>query len=261
MRNAKPLPTLVVDVPFSGRAVVDPRVQPRLAPGNGPVAGAIGLASPVDENTWLEYGYLVKTLLSGAERMDMYRLRARVFCRELRWAAEDRHGLERDGFDRHCTHLAIVDPAGLVVATARIATSTQPWMLDGPFAEFMNTREQLIRNRHVVEISRLATDPRVRNSRLANGYTIADLLYKSLFNYCMAREMHRAYAIVSATMWRHMRMHGLIGAVIGPFRVMTDGVKAGLVCVDWQAFDSVARDRDPGRWRWYTSWQETRLVP
>jgi N-acyl-L-homoserine lactone synthetase len=257
VRTAKPLPVSAGEILFRENAAAGTCVRTLPTQRNAAVAGPGGLTVSVDTQPWCEDGYCVKTLLSAAERIDMYRLRARVFCRELHWVGEDGYGLESDECDRQCSHLAVIDPAGRVVATARVATSSQQWMLDGPFANFLPANGSLHRGGKVVEISRLATDPAARNARLTNGYTVADLLYKSLFNYCMSRSQHLAYAVVSAAMWRHMRMHKLIGTTVGLFRVMADGVRAGLVCIDWKEFAAVTPDRDPVRWDWYATWQPT----
>jgi N-acyl-L-homoserine lactone synthetase len=213
-----------------------------------------GATIPANAQTWWEDGYCVKSQLTASEREDMYRLRTRVFCRELRWVEEGATGLEKDEFDRRCTHLAVISPSGTVVATARVAFATQSWMLDRPFRSFLPESGDLRRSRHVAEISRLAMDSSVRNVLLSRGFSMADLLYKSLFNFCMSNNLYVNYAIVSAAMWRHMCMHGLTGKLIGSFRIMDDGVKAGLVEIDWKSFVATNRRKHPELLHWYTTW-------
>jgi N-acyl-L-homoserine lactone synthetase len=231
-------------------------------PGPSRTSGSQDAAgAPPGSQTWWEGDYRIKTQLTAAERASMYRLRTRVFSHELRWVAERADGFERDEFDLQCSHLAVIDPQGEVVATARVSFSTQPWMLDRPFWNLRPPSGELCRGRHVGEISRLAIDAGVRSVRLRCGRTMADLLYKSLFNFCLLHDLRVNYAVVSAAMWRHMRMRGLAGALLGSFHAMEDGVKAGLVLVDWNGFIATNRRMRPELLKWYLDWESVSHVP
>lgn len=103
------------------------------------------------------------------------------------------------------------------------------------------------------EISRLAPDLRVRNRRVSAGFFVADLIYKSLFNFCLLHDVRFSCAVVSLAMWRHMHMRGLFCTPVGGFRRVEDGHEASLVRIDWQSFLVRSRWYNPSLLKWYTT--------
>ncbi|MBV6633804.1 MAG: GNAT family N-acetyltransferase [Alphaproteobacteria bacterium] len=86
-----------------------------------------------------------------------WRLRYRVFNRELGWAIKDQDLLEIDGFDNDASHFAVVEGSQLVGYWRAIRTD-RPYLLDTEFPELFGDRPP-IKSSDVWEISRLVIEP------------------------------------------------------------------------------------------------------
>lgn len=182
-----------------------------------------------------DFGYLTRWPLNAKERSDAYSLRAQVFGSELGWAPQTAGGLEVDEFDNTSLHFGIFDPAGRIVATARVTPAGQAWMLDSCFRTLWPENVPLYQHAQACEISRLAVCTELRNRPVHHGVLLVDLLYKALFHFCLLHGIHYSYVAVTPHMLRHMRQRGLVCHRLAPFKRMPDYVDAGVVLVDWNA--------------------------
>lgn len=112
------------------------------------------------ESGYIESGYTIKWNLNPDDLGKVYRLRAKIFCGELRWVGRHCGEIERDEFDTDATHIAVFDTFGDIVATLRLIRSSSIWMIDKYFADLIPPDHMLRRQAGICEISRLAVDPR-----------------------------------------------------------------------------------------------------
>jgi N-acyl-L-homoserine lactone synthetase len=179
--------------------------------------------------------YHVTWVPNVSEIQALHRLRADVFCRELRWVGCRNDPVERDEFDGAAAHIVVVDPAGEVAATLRLIPGDARWMLDEVFRNLVAGRA-ILRRSDAAEASRLAVAKRARGagSRLDNGRRLADVVYKAAYVFCILHHIRYVYMVVSDTVLRHMSGAGLPCIPIAPPTVMPDGVSAVPVVLDWE---------------------------
>ncbi len=184
-----------------------------------------------------EKKYRIEYPLKGRRLMESYRLRSKVFTRELNWVGEISSNFEVDEFDRFAEHLGVIDENDNLVATIRFVSNSQVWLSEKYFPKILPENfYQLKSEEPTVELSRLSVDPSVRAVSVDGKWSVVDLLYKGVFRYCMDHSIYKAYTPVSLSLLRHIRRSNMPARKVGPVVTMPDGVKTTLVLVDWDEF-------------------------
>jgi N-acyl-L-homoserine lactone synthetase len=183
--------------------------------------------------TFDELNYQLKFQLKGKKLLDSYRLRAKVFCQELKWVGDNNTTFEIDEFDKISNHLGIINAKKDVVGTLRFTAHQHEWFMERYFPQLLPENFDKLKLPTSVEISRMAVENNIRACCNAEGKKIVDLLYKGIFQYCQARKITNTYLVVSTAIFRHFRMHRMPIRVISPVVVMPDGVKTVSAVLDW----------------------------
>ncbi|WNG61833.1 GNAT family N-acetyltransferase [Archangium gephyra] len=191
-----------------------------------------------------EDGYRVTWMPTRSELLRTYRLRADVFCRELRWVGSRTDLFECDEFDDGSTPIVVVDPLGEVAATARLVGSDNPWMFDRVFQGLCPPG--VIRRNGAMEASRLTVAEHARGVRLANGKWVSELVFKAVYALCAQRGVRYVYMVTSDVVARLLRSAGLPCETLAPYTRMPDGVRAAPLMLDWGRLDGSRRNH-----RWY----------
>ena len=89
---------------------------------------------------------------------EMYKLRYRVFCKELKWDVKTHDGIEKDEFDeKNAYYIIAKDEKGVVRGCQRLIEMTNPCMFDGPFNALLSSLKAF-KHPGYWEASRFAVD-------------------------------------------------------------------------------------------------------
>ena len=194
--------------------------------------------------------------LSAEYSFHYYHLRASVFRSELRWIGAPSDNLDIDPLDTQATHFLTLSPANKVIAALRILPAEEKWMLEEYFPKLIPLDTEL-HTSDACEISRLAIDKEWRNCFIDNDLTVADILYKGVFQYCLAHQIRVCNMVTTRALVSHLRKKGLPVQVIGS-QCMTDGLLAIMAQLDWFSFIDRNSRCCPTRLSWYLDLLKTR---
>jgi len=186
-------------------------------------------------NPYNQFTYQLKFKLKGKELLDSYRLRAKVFCNELKWVGDDNTKFETDAFDKTSNHLGVISEHTGLVGTLRFTSHQHEWFMERYFSKLLPDNFNQLKVPTSVEISRMAVENSIRACCMADGKKVVDLLYKGIYRYCHSRKITHAYIIISKSIFRHLRMHRMPIKLIGREVTMPDGVKTVAAELDWNA--------------------------
>ncbi|HEY5603363.1 MAG TPA: acyl-homoserine-lactone synthase [Gammaproteobacteria bacterium] len=196
-----------------------------------------------------EAGFKTLCGLSPEYSFDYYHLRASVFRAELRWIGAPSDDIDIDPLDTNAVHFFTLSPNDEVIAALRILPAREKWMLEEYFPALIPADAEL-HTLDACEISRLAIDKEWRNYQIDADLTVADVLYKGVFQYCLSRQIRLCNMVTTQALVGHLRKKGLPVKVIGSQR-MTDGLLAIMAQLDWFAFINENSHQCPVRLSWY----------
>jgi acyl homoserine lactone synthase len=130
--------------------------------------------------------YLIKPDNYSFHRQDldeMYKLRYRVFCKELKWEVKTHNGMEKDEFDQLNSYYVIYkDQDSIIKGCLRLIEMTKECMFDGPFRFLLPDTLASFKKPGYWEVSRLAIDTMYNEEEFKEIFTylIASLSYFSL---------------------------------------------------------------------------------
>jgi N-acyl-L-homoserine lactone synthetase len=191
--------------------------------------------------------YDVRWRVTEGELGQVFRLRADVFCRELRWIGSGDSERERDEIDDHAVHLAVLGDFE-ALATVRLTPARAPWMFDGVFRHLLPAGVPIENRQQSMEASRLAVAKHARHVRLGNGARMSDLMYKAAYVFCRMNGVRYLYIVTSDVVLRHMRAVGLPCVPLAPPMLMENCVRTVPAVIDWWAID-----KSTALYRWYDS--------
>ena len=180
--------------------------------------------------------YQIKCGPTQDELRAIFRLRAQVFCEELKWVGP--MPLETDEYDNCASYIAINKTKHLM-GTLRILDHTENWMLEKQFRGLAPDDLVAAKTQDSCEVTRLAVSKACRNIKFEKNASIADALYQGLFVYCISNNIRYVYMVVSTTILRVLRMSGLPCEPISKPQQMEDGVIAVSAKLDWNKFIEV----------------------
>lgn len=179
--------------------------------------------------------YRIKYHLKGKNLLDSYRLRASVFCHELKWVGNNDTEFEVDEFDKKSSHIGIIDSREDVVGTLRLTSHENYWFMEKYFTNLLPGNFQKMKLPSSIEATRLAVDNGLRAQPIKDQKGIVDLLYKGAFCYCQTHEISHIYIIASISILKFMRLHRMPVRAIGEITTMPDGIEAVAAVIDWGA--------------------------
>jgi acyl homoserine lactone synthase len=196
-----------------------------------------------------EAGFKTICGLSSEYIFDYYHLRASVFRSELRWIGSPSDNIDIDPLDTNAVHFFTLSPSDKLIAALRILPAHEKWMLEEYFPALIPAGAEL-HTLDACEISRLAIDKEWRNYQIDSDLTVADVLYKGVFQYCLSHQIRFCYMVTTQALVSHLRKKGLPVKVIGSQR-MTDGLLAIMAQLDWFSFINENSRQCPVRLSWY----------
>ncbi|WP_447043739.1 acyl-homoserine-lactone synthase [Vreelandella sp. H-I2] len=151
--------------------------------------------------------YRLEYPLCDCRLTQAFELRAKVFCRELRWVGHEGQLREVDAFDDSVWHLGVL-AQGKPAAYLRVHPYWAPWMIDSVFSDIAPTGCSL-RRPGVCEVSRLAVAPAFRRFAFSDNQTATSLILKLLYTFCTLNQIDKVYMIGTSRLLRALRLHGL----------------------------------------------------
>ena len=203
------------------------------------------------ESSYLhEPEYKIKFPLKNNQLINSYKLREQVFCKELNWAQSTKELLEIDEFDKNSQHLGVTDKHDNLLGTLRFTPSQHEWLMEKYFEDLLPLDFRYLKNRNSAEVTRMAIDSDSRAICVIDGRSIADLLYKGIYDYCKLNKLTRVYIVVSTSVLRHLKIRRMPVKSIGKSKVMPDGVKAVAAVIDWEVLMNSDNTKDKRFLKW-----------
>jgi N-acyl-L-homoserine lactone synthetase len=196
-----------------------------------------------------ESGFTTLRGLSAANASSYFKLRAAVFRSELQWIGSPSDETDTDSFDGNAVHFLTVNPDNDVVAALRIVPGNQVWMMEKYFDALLPINPQL-HTADNCEISRLAIDKSYRNYSIQKNITVAELLYKGVFQYCLSNRIRYCYMVTTLPLVQDLRKKGMPVEIVRSQR-MESGLLAFSAMLDWYSFIEENSHHDPKRITWY----------
>jgi N-acyl-L-homoserine lactone synthetase len=101
----------------------------------------------------------IKNLVDMEDRMQAYRLRNNIFCKELGWALQTENGLEIDEHDEEATFLGVLNKDGRLLAYLRIILADRRFMIEKEFLSLVSSGYIVRKKYDTIEVSRLCVAP------------------------------------------------------------------------------------------------------
>ena len=170
---------------------------------------------------------------TAEHKLSAYRLRHEVYCDELEWQPKHISGLEMDHHDKLADLVCVISSCGDVIATIRLLSKHDDWLVDECFANTLTTGTEQLKQQDCMEASRLAIDAQWRNISInESGASILDLLLITLINHAWEEQKQRQVLITTTpVMGVTLKRRGVAIEQPGPIGTMADNCKiASFVC-------------------------------
>lgn len=216
-----------------------------------------GNEQDVSRVVFRDAGYTVKTISTGEERVQVFRLRHRVFCQELGWVTKS---VESDNYDRSAVFFGVFNDNDDLTAFIRLIPAPHPFMLDKEFSFLIDSCTALRRGPGTGEISRLCVAPEHRGAivRCDFGDTIlAMFIFKGLYIWCLEQGIPYLYAVTEPKTQRLFVRRGIPLRQLGESRAMPDAVTAMAVTLDWDEFVEMNNEKRPDLLKWFNQVRST----
>ncbi|MBU0456482.1 MAG: GNAT family N-acetyltransferase [Gammaproteobacteria bacterium] len=206
----------------------------------------------------LFYGgdFVVKNIVNEEEKIQVYRLRHRIFCEELRWVPQKEEGLEMDDYDKDAIFFGVFNKQKKLVAFLRLILSNGHFMIEREFFSLVYSRHKIRKARDTVEVSRLCVAPEARDRMITGNFglhNISMLLYKGVYHWCIRHDIRYLYLVVEAKIYRLLRIQGFPCRLIGEPKVMPDKVTAVAAIIYWREFERLSALKHSQMMRWFFS--------
>ena len=201
-----------------------------------------------------EEGYLIKTLDTEEERRAACRLRHKIFAEMLQWVPCRPDGLEVDDYDPTAVMIGLFNNQGHLLGTVRILPPSSPFMLEREFRSFVSQDHTIRKEPDTMEITRLAVDPTISGKGLSSRLMV--LLFKAMYQWCLANDIRYCYLEVEQYFLRIIRMLGFPCETIGPVvRIPPANVSSRAALLDLDLFRLENASQRPEFLEWMTKTQ------
>ncbi len=195
-----------------------------------------------------EEDFLVKTLATHDELEAAFRLRHEVFCEELNWVPSSPDGMESDRYDEIAQNIGVFDGYAGLVGYVRLITAPKPFMIEKEFACLLPEDRPVRKSLDTAEVTRLCVKKEARH--FGSNLNASQVLYKGIYQWSLDCGIRHLVMVVEKKYYRLLRLNGFPVRSAGDFLPMGDGVKAGIITLDWRSFEEENRTRKPGLLEW-----------
>ena len=196
--------------------------------------------------------FLVKTLKEEPDLQQAYRLRHRVFAETLQWVRPTDDGKEMDLYDLWGVTVGLFGSDGALLGMARLLPSVGKFMLENEFGVLLPEDYAIRKERDTAEITRLAVNPDIRDSKLSTKIMLGVL--KGIYQWAVENEIRYYYLEVEHRFLRALRMLGFPCEPIGPVvQLPPAGVGAVAALYDMARFDDENMEKRPELLEWIST--------
>jgi acyl homoserine lactone synthase len=200
--------------------------------------------------------FLIKTLETKEELTQAYRLRHRVFAENLRWVPQTEDGQEMDMYDLWAVTVGVFGRDGVLLGMARLLPSTGEFMLGNEFGALLPRDYVLRKEQDTAEITRLAVNPDIGDSKLSNQVMLGVL--KGIYQWAVENKIRYYYLEVEHRFLRALRMLGFPCQPIGPVvKLPPAGAEAVAALYDMARFDNENMEKRPSFLQWISTIRTT----
>jgi acyl homoserine lactone synthase len=201
--------------------------------------------------------FFVKNITTDEEKIGAFKLRHRIFAKELRWVPESETQMEIDQYDKDAVFFGVYDDFDRLVAFLRLILPDNRFMMEKEF-QFLVDPDHLIRKaRDTGEVSRLCALPEARDLG-GNGnfgvYGMTMLLYKGLYLWSLQNGLRYLYLVVDHAVFRMFKAKGFVCEPIGQEVRMADGCVAVATMIDLRQFESLNSNKRPRLMQWFSQY-------
>lgn len=188
--------------------------------------------------------YTIRTLEDG-DKIEAYRLRNAIFCKELGWVHQTQDELEVDEYDKHAVFLGVLNGQRKLVAFLRIILAERKFMIEKDFLALVDRRHAIRKEGDTAELSRLCVAPDWRKNKVAGNFgthNVSILLFKGAYQWCGKNNIRFLYAVTELKIFKLLCFKDFPCKLIGKPRVMPDGLLAVAFRIDleeWKAIQTL----------------------
>lgn len=184
-----------------------------------------------------EGGFVIKILESKTEKEQAYRLRHKIFCRELKWISEKADGREIDSYDNNAILLGLFEKK-LLVGIIRLIFSYMPMMIEKEFSELVSPLHRIKKDINTAELTRLGIKSDMRKSCKRRA---ALVMYKGIYFWSRWNDIRYLYLVVEKKMFRAFKVSGFPLKIVGPINRLKGGVESLAAILDWREFEKTSK--------------------
>ncbi|MBI5328090.1 MAG: GNAT family N-acetyltransferase [Deltaproteobacteria bacterium] len=199
-----------------------------------------------------EGDYLIKTLSTHEEMEEAFRLRHEVFVDELKWVPASPDGMEKDRYDAFADSLGVFDADNRLVGHVRLIPAPLPFMVEKEFACLLPKDKPFIKVSKMAECTRICVKKNYRAITIDSSLTLGHLLYKAVYQWGLMQDVKLLAAVVERGYYHYLKSFFPF-ELLGNFSTIGDGVKAGVITVNWRSFEVAAREKRPEFLQWMTN--------
>lgn len=196
----------------------------------------------------------IRNIENDEDKIRAFRLRDRIFCKELGWALQSYNGLEIDDYDMHAIFLGVLNKRGELLAFLRIILPERTFMIETEFMSLIDSRHAIRKESDTVELSRLCVAPESRKDKVAGNFgmhTVSLLLFKGVYQWCLKNHIRHLYAVTEHKIYRLLCHRGFTCHLIGNPYVMPDGVLAVAFMMDLREWETAHLPKSPKMLDWF----------
>ncbi len=149
-------------------------------------------------------GFTIKTVAEARDRIELLKLRATVYDREMGWVKAQENGLEVDPYDIYSSHFSITNPKGTTIATMRTTESEHPWMATDCYNGLFEEEALQLKSVGAVELSRFCIDEAYRSIKICEGTNLIEFMAIWAFIQSLSQGIGKSYFVT----------HSFIGMVL-----------------------------------------------
>ncbi len=217
----------------------------------------------MEEMSFIEGEYTVKTLSSSGELDAAFRLRHEVFAEELQWVPLSSDGREKDAYDAFAAPIGIFNDNGELIGHVRLICSPSPFMIEREFASLLPEPGLFAKSQGMVESTRICIRKGARTDA-HQSLSLAHLLYKAMYSWSLLNDISRMVTIVEQRYFLLLKRSRFPFEPVGGFKPLGKGVMSGIIVLDWRRFDVELSVKRPEFYKWFSSAQtpsHTRSLP
>lgn len=216
----------------------------------------VNTATPKRELTVMEGPYTARLLApDDAALLLCWQLRYRYFVQERGWVSPGAcfSGEERDRYDQHAWHLAVLKDEQIVAYLRMLPWRTGVgFMLEDDFQTLLPASCSTLPRHGAVELSRLVCCPRSAAFQESGAPQAVELLFKLMYQVAKAEQIEHLHIVVEAGWLRPFdRRFGLPFTPLGEVQVLAGGTRTIAATATLSDLQAALSGRWPDKYAWY----------